>query len=59
MVNRSVKACIAHDTDFGTGRRVGWLAELKEQLKDAFHPLAFDVADRAAAESAIAGLPSD
>ena len=43
----------------GTGRRAGRLAELKEQLKDAFHPLAFDVADRAAAESAIAGLPSD
>ena len=42
----------------GTGRRADRLAALRAQWPEAFLPLAFDVADRAAAQGALASLPA-
>lgn len=42
-----------------TGRRQARLDALKDDLGDAVHTLCFDVADRAAVEQAIGGLPPD
>ena len=42
----------------GTGRRADRLAALRAQWPEAFWPLAFDVADRAAAQGALASLPA-
>lgn len=41
----------------GTGRRAERLEGLREELGDAFHPLAFDLRDEAALRSAVEGLP--
>ncbi|MBB5716394.1 SDR family oxidoreductase [Sphingomonas aerophila] len=40
-----------------TGRRVERLESLRDELGDAVLPVAFDIADRAAMEGALAGLP--
>ena len=42
----------------GTGRRADRLAALRAQWPEAFLPLAFDVADRAAAQGALTSLPA-
>ncbi len=42
----------------GTGRRADRLEALRAQWPEAFLPLAFDVADRAAAQGALASLPA-
>ena len=42
----------------GTGRRADRLEALRAQWPEAFWPLAFDVADRAAAQGALASLPA-
>lgn len=41
----------------GTGRRADRLEELAQELGDAFHGLAFDIADASAMEAAVDGLP--
>ena len=42
----------------GTGRRADRLERLREELGDAFHPLAFDLRDEAALAAAVDGLPA-
>lgn len=41
----------------GTGRRLDRLQALRDELGAAFLPLAFDIADRAQSEAAVAALP--
>lgn len=43
----------------GTGRRAERLEELKSELGDAFHGLAFDITDEDATRAAIATLPDE
>ena len=42
----------------GTGRRADRLQALRDELGDAFHPLAFDLRDEAALATAVDGLPA-
>ncbi len=46
-------------TVIGTGRRQANLDELAQQLGDQFVPLAFDIADLSATQTALASLPAD
>jgi len=46
-------------TVIGAARRGGRLAALQSELGDAFHPLTFDIRDRAAVEAALSSLPAD
>ena len=41
----------------GTGRRAERLDELRAEIGDAFHPLAFDMMDESAMDAALASLP--
>jgi len=46
-------------TVIGTGRRQANLDELAQQFGDQFVPLAFDIADLSATQTALASLPAD
>lgn len=46
-------------TVIGTGRREARLQELRDELGETFHPLAFDISDPAQIKAAVAGLSGD